>query len=77
VGIRNGTKTLVVIRTALAWISQLDQRTVKNLLFFAGSFTESAVSLSFGNNQNPKFFDSDFFFKKFNWQFFGFNTFKN
>jgi hypothetical protein len=27
----------------------------------AGSFTESAVSLSFGNDQNPKFFDSDFF----------------
>ncbi len=78
-GYQNGTKTMVVIRTALAWISQLDphkirepvlihnhhfkkinknnQRTVKNLLFFAGSFTESAVSLSFGNNQNLKFFD--------------------
>jgi hypothetical protein len=46
------------ITTIFYFLNKNNQRTVKNLLFFAGSFTESAVSLSFGNNQNLKFFDS-------------------
>jgi len=56
------------------------KETVKNLESFAGSFIESAVSLSFLNTQNHKFFDSDFIFiflKKYNLQFFCFNIFKN
>jgi hypothetical protein len=65
------------ITTIFIFLNKNNQRTVKNLLFFAGSFTESAVSLSFGNDHNSKFFDSDFFFKKINWQFFSFNIFKN
>ncbi len=50
--------------TIFIFLSKNNQRTVKNVLFFAGSFTESAVSLSFWNTQNRKFFDSDFIFSK-------------